>query len=183
MAGSVKPPSPDPNRTNAKLVHVNNGVNFVLQKYGELETRVQENVEQLWSNEDALKAGMDAAEFNLRAHQKVLNAFALEFERLVQHLNDEVFKTEHHLHIVELADVTLPAEAGDEALVVRRLNWPYYHEQVESELKAIAELDDRKDEDETAQPEEGIVDVPSEVSVEGVPPQDDIPAGASVFGG
>ena len=141
-----------------------------------MEKRTQDSIEQIWANQEALKDGMAAAEFNLRAHQKVLNAFAIEFESLMQHLNDEVFKTEHQLHVVELSDVTLPADEGEEALVVRRLNWPYYHNQVESELKAIAELDDKKD--------EGSADIPSEVSMEEAPLlQDGIPAGASIFGG
>lgn len=113
----------------------------MLQQQGQLEKRVQDNVTQVWSNQEELKGGMDAAEFNLRAHQKVLNALAIELERLVQHLNDEVFSTEHKVEVLELADVKLPAEDGQEAQVVRRLNWPYYHEQVEHDLKILAELE------------------------------------------
>lgn len=126
-------------------MHVNNAANFVLQQQGNLEKQVRENIKQVWDNQEEIKGGMDAAEFNLRAHQKVLNALAMEFEALVTHLNDEIFKTEHEMHVLELADVTLPSDAGEESQVVRRLDWPYYHEQVEDDLKIIKKIEEQKD--------------------------------------
>jgi len=140
----VTRPQPDPNRTNAKLVHINNATNFMLQQHGNLEKRVQENIQQVWGNQEELKRGMDAAEFNLRAHQKVLNAFAIEFDRLIDHLNEEVFKTEHSLTVLELADITLGSDAGEGTKVVRRLNWNYYHEQVDRDLKVIKESEEKR---------------------------------------
>lgn len=109
-----------------------------------MEKQVRENIKQVWDNQEEIKGGMDAAEFNLRAHQKVLNALAIELEQLVFHLNEEVFKTEHEFAVLDLVDVTLPADIDDEAQVVRRLNWPYYHEQVEQDMKIIAEVEAEK---------------------------------------
>lgn len=129
---------------------------------------------------------MEAAEFNLRAHQKVLNSLAIEFERLVTHLNDEVFKTEHELVVLDLADVTLPADVGEVPLVVRRLNWPYYHEQVEKDLHVLKEAEawEASEEEQrqldSAKAENEVLGQAGEVSA---PPQDNIPAGAAVFGG
>lgn len=119
----------------------------MLQQYGNLEKRVQENVTQVWDNQRELKGGMDAAEFNLRAHQKVLNAFALEFEELVSRLNGEVFKEEYKLSVIEMADVTLTPDADGEEQVVRRLNWPYYHKEVEADFKVLADFEAKKTEE------------------------------------
>jgi hypothetical protein len=176
----IKPPQPDPNRTNAKLAHVNNAANFILQQHGNLEKRVTDNVKQLWDNQSEISKGMDAAEFNLRAHQKVLNSLAIEFERLVTHLNDEVFKTEHELAVLELAEVTIPSDTGEAVRVVRRLDWPYYHTQVDKEMRALKEAEELRAAEEEQQrlelAEEKIEEAP-------MPPQDNIPEGATVFGG
>lgn len=164
------------------MVHVNNAVNFMLQQYGNLEKRVQESVTQVWGNQSELKGGMDSAEFNLRTHQKVLNALAIEFERLVTHLNDEVFKTEHEMVVLELADVTLPPVGDEVAHVVRRLDWPYYHEQVERDLRILAE----REAWEAAEDEQrklDVIPVPEQIEEVPLPPQDNIPEGATVFGG
>ena len=180
----AKPPQPDPNRTNAKLAHVNNAANFVLQQHGNLEKRVTDNVKQLWDNQSEISKGMDAAEFNLRAHQKVLNSLAIEFERLVAHLNDEVFKTEHEMTVLSLADVTLPAIDGEVARVVRRLDWPYYHEQVEKDLHALREAELKVAEEEgQLEPAKAENDVLEKIEEVPLPPLDNIPEGASVFGG
>lgn len=145
----------------------------MLRQHSDLEKRVQESMQQVWGNQEELKGGMDAAEFNLRAHQKVLNAFAIEFENLLMHLNDEVFRQEHKLSVLELADVTLPPEADEAPVVVRRLNWPYYHDEVESDLKLLSEVKDKDEEEEAPVVEE----------TPPVPQEDNIPEGATVFGG
>jgi len=129
------------------MVHVNNAVNFMLQQHANLEGKVKDNVQQVWQNQEELKGGMDAAEFNLRAHQKVLNAFAIELEELVARLNEEVFKEEHKLSVLEYADVTLPSDATCAGQVVRRLDWPYYHKEVEQDLRQIAAIEESKAEE------------------------------------
>ena len=143
-AKKSQPLRANPSKLNAKQAHVNNAVNFMLQQYGSLEKRVQENVTQVWDNQRELKGGMDAAEFNLRAHQKVLNAFSLEFEELVSRLNEEFFKEEYKLSVIEMADVTLTPDADGEEQVVRRLNWPYYHKEVEADFEAKKAEEKRK---------------------------------------
>jgi formyltetrahydrofolate hydrolase len=154
----------------------------MLQQHGNMEKKVQENVTQLWNNQSELKGGMDAAEFNLRAHQKVLNSLAIEFERLVTHLNDEIFKTEHELLVLELAEVTIPSDTGEAVRVVRRLDWPYYHTQVDKEMRALKEAEELRAAQEEQQrlAENDVLEKTEEVPL---PPQDSIPEGATVFGG
>lgn len=124
----------------------------MLQQHSHLEKRFKDNIQQVWGNQEELKGGMDAAEFNLRAHQKVLNAMAIELEKLVTRLNEEVFKDEHKITVLEMTDVTLPEEDG-KAQVVRRLDWPYYHKQVEYDLKVLAELERQRAEEQKARQE------------------------------
>ena len=153
----------------------------MLQQHGNLERRVAENVQQLWDNQSEISKGMDAAEFNLRAHQKVLNSLAIEFERLVTHLNDEVFKTEHELSVLELAEVTIPCDTGEAVRVVRRLDWPYYHTQVDKEMRVLKEAEElRVAKEEQLLAENDVLEKIEEVPL---PPEDNIPAGATVFGG
>lgn len=105
----------------------------MLQQHADLDQRVKDNVTQVWGNQEALKAGMDSAEFNLRAHQKVLNALAIELIELVNRLNDEHFKTEHTLKALEAGDTGVPSEH-----VVQRVDWEYYHREVEKDLEALS---------------------------------------------
>jgi len=108
------------------------------------EKKATEAVQQLFRNDQELKGGMSSAEFNLRAHQKVLNAVCLELERfrmLFQAILPPEQKAILDESIVQMSEVTLPAEEGQEPKVVRRPNWPYYHEQVEKDLKILAELE------------------------------------------
>lgn len=107
-----------------------------------LATKTNKAVNELWRNQQEMLQGLGASEFNLRAHQKVMNAFALELEDLFKHLpmpagaNIEVRKS-------FLAMKEIPKDDGS---VVRRIDWEYYHAQVDEELKAIAEEEKKAEE-------------------------------------
>lgn len=146
-------PKVDPHRTNAKLIHVNNALNISLQNIQSLREETSSNVKQIWDNQEELKNGMGAAEYNLRAHQKVLNAIAIELDHLagtyndlVQLLNDTVLKEEVQKCGIGgeliMANIQLPPEKeGEEPKTVRRIDWPYYHKQVDKDLEILAELE------------------------------------------
>jgi len=146
-------PKVDPARTNAKLQHVNNALGFAMNKIQELRQETATNVKQVWDNQEELKNGMGAAEYNLRAHQKALNSIAIEldhiasvFNELVDKLNDSVLKEEAPKCGIGgrliMANVQIPPEKEGEApKVVRRIDWPYYHKEVDKDLKILAELE------------------------------------------
>lgn len=124
---------------------------------------------------------MDAAEFNLRAHQKVLNAFAIEFEALIDKLNEEVFKEEYRLRVLEMADITLGSDGGSQ--VVRRLDWSYYHREVEADLEALAKSEEERVKAEAAELEKNVSEL-TEATPELLESVDEAtPEGATVFGG
>lgn len=114
-------------------------------KITSFEKKVTESVQQLYANDRELKSGVSSAEFNLRSHQKVLNAICLELERfrmLFQAILPPEQREVLDESIVQISEVTLPPEEeGGEPKVVRRPNWPYYHDQVEKDLKILAELE------------------------------------------
>ena len=126
-------------------------------------------VKSLYANDEELKNGIAASEFNLRAHQKAINALALEFERIRELalvlIPESQTKEKLQEMILEMANVTLPSEDGQEQQVVRRVNWPYYHEQVDRDLKLLAEEEAKKEPQKEA------------------PQNDGIPEDAVVFGG
>jgi hypothetical protein len=109
-----------------------------------LDKTVKASVTDLYHNQSELQQGMSAAEFNLRAHQKAINAMALELEQIRLLLQAVLPDTQQAAvtPVLEMTDVTLPPEEeGGDPQVVRRVNWPYYHEQVEKDLRILAELE------------------------------------------
>lgn len=136
-----KKPAPDPRRVKATLAHVNQALTISLQNVGRLDERLQKNVNDLWHNQSELKNGMDAAEFNLRAHQKVLNGLAIEVERLSNLVSGLLNQEPHELEYLQMANVSLPEDEDGKSQVVRRIDWPYYHKQVEHDLEVLAEYE------------------------------------------
>jgi hypothetical protein len=135
-----------------------------------LDKMLRSSVTDLYTNQAELKQGMSAAEFNLRAHQKAINSMALEIARMKDFmlalLPESPTKAELQQPILEMADVTLPPdEEGGEPQVVQRVNWPYYHEQVEKDLKILAELEEQRlAEEKAAQEAEAARKAEEEVS-------------------
>lgn len=92
---------------------------------------MQTAIAQLYQNDQSIKAGLDAAEFNLRAHQKVLNSLALY--QLT------------HLVSVEMVETEIAATSDHPAGTTTSVNWPLYHKFVEDEMKAMAEVERKAD--------------------------------------
>jgi hypothetical protein len=203
-------PKVDPDRsraTVAQLVRVHEALSGQLGQHGEAIRKLAETSHE---NSTELKRGLDASEFNLRAHQKVINALAIELERLrtvmTAMLPDEA--KDKMQPVIEMADVTLPADDGEEPVVVRRVDWPYYHGQVEKDLKILAEEEARilaeeeariaKEAEEAAtqaiaeEADDAVLSTQEEPTPQagdganeeaGAPLQDDgVPEGAAVFG-
>jgi len=115
----------------------------------ELDQRTGATVKQMWSNEQELKTGLDSSEFNLRAHQKVLNALALEVEEIRKSLDKIAVLPEP---TIKMTDVVLPpADPSTTGSVVRRLDWAYYHGEVEKDLAVLAQLNAEKRQKEEAE--------------------------------
>lgn len=90
------------------------------------EQVVIENFRETYENQKSLKAGLDSAEFNLRAHQKVLNALVQEIESLV----DESADGKKLLHV--------------EGSVVEgkvHVDWAKYHQYVENDLVEVRKIE------------------------------------------
>lgn len=138
-------PEVDLEKKRATLAQVSRVYSTLEGRISTFEKKATASVQQLFANDQELKGGMSSAEFNLRAHQKVLNAICLELERfrmMFQAILPPEQKDILSTPVVQMSDVTLPPEEeGGDPVVVRRPNWPYYHEQVEKDLKILAELE------------------------------------------
>jgi septal ring factor EnvC (AmiA/AmiB activator) len=110
---------------------------LALRKVAELEKKVSTDLKQLWDNEAELKRGLDAAEFNLRAHQKVLNALAVDQNVIWSTLKEAVDG------FVEQRSLSLADVKQDDELV-KRIAWPYYHKLVEEDLKEISAAQEKR---------------------------------------
>lgn len=138
-------PEVDLEKKRATLAQVSRVYSTLEGRISAFEKKATASVQQLFANDQELKGGMSSAEFNLRAHQKVLNAICLELERfrmMFQAILPPEQKDILSTPVVQMSDVTLPPEEeGGEPVVVRRPNWPYYHEQVEKDLKILADME------------------------------------------
>ena len=98
---------------------------------------VQLAIGQLYQNDRSIKEGLDAAEFNLRAHQKVINAVGLDladFAAIVAPMTNG----KKPLAVV-LTDIEMPQTEATPAGTTTVINWPLYHKYVEDEMKELAE--------------------------------------------
>lgn len=139
----------DPARARATVQQLNNAVNFLFRQNQELDQKVGGTVKQIWKNEEELKGGLDASEYNLRSHQKVLNSIAIDLESTIKAVNALAkmlapASPELTLEHLQLASVPLPADEGQEPVVVRRINWAYYHGEVEKDLRILAEIEEKR---------------------------------------
>jgi hypothetical protein len=184
-----------------------NAFKTVMQEMHAFRENVIKDLAILHENHRELLRGLDASEFNLRAHQKVLNAMSLEHEQIVSLLEavgvdlnrlspeGDQYKTVK-LCTLEMATVPLPQEDGS-TKEVRRINWPYYHEQVKKDLKLLAEHEEqvKKQEEEeerlarkAAAESEVKEEAPAAEEAQQEPPQEEpqegeFPEGAQIFGG
>lgn len=138
-------PEVDLEKKRATVAQISRVYSTLEGRIAGFEKKATSAVQQLFANEQELKSGMSSAEFNLRAHQKVINAICLELDRfrmMFQAILPPEQKDILKESIVQMSDVTLPSEEeGGDPVVVRRPNWPYYHGQVEKDLKILAALE------------------------------------------
>lgn len=133
------------------------GVQLLLQNQLQaLQTQASSSFAQSWENDEQLKNGLDSSEFNLRAHQKVLNAMSLEFMAMrrilvgiAQSLDVEIgVENPEALEYVKMTQVDIQRDG--EVKAIDRIDWSYYHEQVEQDLQAIAEIEAKRKAEEAA---------------------------------
>ena len=120
-------PKTDPKRKRATLFDVTKvwqiaktSINEVHAAVNKLSDEVSRAVKDLWTNQQHLSIGVSSAEFNLRAHQMVLNSIVAD----LGHLKDS-FKW---LRVVEVNSVM-------------RIDWAHYHKEAADEIKKITEFE------------------------------------------
>lgn len=110
-----------------------------MQELQSFRENVIKDLTILHQNHQELLQGLNASEFNLRAHQKVLNAMALEHEHALEKLTGVMEPGQGaELCTLNMATLDIPQEDAPPKSV-RRIDWPYYHKQVEKDLKILAE--------------------------------------------
>jgi len=186
--GRRPPVKADPHKQKATLAQFATLAQEVQQSHQELAAKTNRAINELWRNQQEILQGMGAAEFNLRAHQKVLNSVALEIDALIKRLPlAEGIEVSASFLIRKEVEVD-----GQKSL---KIDWPAYHKMVDEEIKAMKEAEKAAQEaalkaaeeakkakaeaptpETPAVPESGTV----EAKEDGDPT---IPDGATVFGG
>jgi hypothetical protein len=189
-------PTPDPKRVKVTLEQMGRLHAHFQQMMQTLQESTRSSFTQQFENIKALAAGLDSSEFNLRAHQKVLNSVVLDQLHLFQVINTmatdlnqllvaaqgedaELYETvePQHIALTEIAD-----EDGE--VVDYRVDWPFYHQQVtddkeeaerlqkEAEEKAKAELDAAKEASDEKQIQEQVEEVKKKAIEAGNDPEE-----------
>jgi hypothetical protein len=126
---------------------------LAMQELQAFRENVIKDLTIIHQNHQELLQGLSASEFNLRAHQKVLNAMSLEQEHVVALLNSmgaDINKLAPEgdqyknidLCTLNMATVQIPQEEGPPK-EVRRIDWPYYHEQVKKDLAILKDYEEQ----------------------------------------
>jgi hypothetical protein len=85
---------------------------------------------------------MDACEFNLRAHQKVLNAVVADMIRMAEHINADATVEEDKFKFQYVPLVDMTQDVQGETQVVTRVDWGKTHQMVEADLKEIRDIEE-----------------------------------------
>ena len=96
-------------------------------EFDEFKKEIAENSRNVWANTQSLQAGLQSAEFNLRSHQKVINALMLELTEWMD--EGDSFK---HIEVKKLEDGSV------------RIDWPFYHKAVQSDLDELKRIEQEK---------------------------------------
>lgn len=110
-------------------------VTTLTDRVNKLELAVRRDSQALYSNAKELKAGLDAAEFNLRAHQKVINGLTRELHSFA----------EDGLRYVDTHEVVMGEKKET------HVNWAVYHKYVEDDIAKLLELEKKRDRDDKLQ--------------------------------
>jgi len=89
------------------------------ENFRQLLNRYEASTQVLFENQQSMKAGLDAAEFNLRAYQKVL---------------DDIMSAKVRVCSGDPNAVVVTAENT-------RIDWPSYHAEVEKDMKELADIE------------------------------------------
>lgn len=100
----------------------------ILTRLRTLEVGVSESLREVYENQTSLKAGLDSAEFNLRSHQKVLNATAKELESMIEEPDATTGKK-----LLFVESTVVDADL--------RVDWAAYHQHVETDLVDIRRIE------------------------------------------
>lgn len=171
MKSQAKRKKPDPTKGGeVTLEHVVKVHQFSVNGLAKLEAAVREAFGQMHQNHLELLAGLRSAEFNLRAHQKVLNAMSQDMGRSSPDVRQRALET-----------VVVDGEM--------HINWPVYHAAVEADIAEANKKEQQAEqaailpatsEENTVKLAEGIM---SEAAAPSETEEDEIPEGAAVFGG
>lgn len=187
-------PKIDPERQRASVAQLTRVYSILDGKFGTFEKKATDSVQQLYANNEALKGGLSSAEFNLRAHQKAINAVCLELERfrvVLQAILPPEQREALAESVVQMSEVYLPpVEEGGDPVVAQRPNWPYYHAQVEKDLQVLAEMEAKRREEERVENERIVAEtraaaeteVMAESVVEDTSVKGELPAEVSELG-
>lgn len=169
---------------------MDNAFTAMVQQQQMLEKKVSHAINTLHQNDLDLKGGLDSAEFNLRAQQKVVNAIAIDVEHIHEMTKKvlAVLAPDIAMPAIETKMIDIELESAKEdkpAVVVRRVEWAYYHAEVDSDLKLLAEEEKKAQEEAAAEAEKQAAGVEAkEGATEPLPDKNpELPEGASVFGG
>lgn len=127
---------PDPKRTKVNVEQLARLHGHLQQLINNLQQSTRNSLTQQFQNIQQVAAGLDSSEFNLRAHQKVLNAMAMDMAAIREALEIE---GEPNLQLLDVG-ISDP-----------RIDWGFYHEEVQKDKDEIERL--RKEEEERAKAE------------------------------
>lgn len=121
-------------------------ISALSERLNRLESAIRKDNQTMFRNASELKAGLDSAEFNLRAHQKVLNGITRELNSFVEdglrHLDTQEIQVDEKTQL--------------------QVDWAKYHKYVEDDLAKLAVLEKQRDKEiklqQVALIEDGILD-------------------------
>lgn len=141
------PPKVDPTRVKANLAQLGDVHRQASEGLALFKKEAENSFAQSHGNHQELLQGLNASEFNLRAHQKVINAMAADMEYIASLLTT-MRKTPADpvvLASLKMVDVPIgPEIEGQLRPTVRRIDWPSYHTEVDVDLKKLAEMEKQR---------------------------------------
>ena len=144
-------PMKDPKRVRVTLDQLGRLHGHLQQVINNLQESVKNSFTQQFQNIQSLAGGMDSAEFNLRAQQKAINAMVMDQLHMFQVFNTmasdlNTLLTNLQGEKAELYDTIEPKHVAlaeikkDDETVEYRLDWPFYHKQVDEDKAAFLEM-------------------------------------------
>jgi len=130
------PVKADPHKQKATLAQFATLAQEAQQAHQQLAQKANRAIAELWKNQQEILQGLSAAEFNLRTHQKVMNAISLELDSLSKRMPMPV-----GMAIDAAPSFLVKKEFTVDGQASLKVDWTFYHRQVEEELKAMREAE------------------------------------------